>query len=82
MGQILIRQIDDMTLNILRARARASKTSVEALAREAIRAAAAPTVAERQALVRDMQARYQAARIAGVEQTPGWQLIREGRDER
>ena len=56
MGQILVRQLDDATIARLKARARERKTSVEALAREAIREAAKLTVEEKQAIVRDLWA--------------------------
>lgn len=82
MGQLSIRRIDDADLERLRARAKAQKTSVEALAREAIHQAARLTVDEKLALVREMQAKFEAAKVPGAIQTPGWELIREGRDER
>ena len=80
MGQLLIRQIDDEDIERLKARAKALSTSVEALAREAVRKAARLTGEEKQALVRKMLERGEAAKIAGVKQTPGWVLIREDRD--
>jgi plasmid stability protein len=82
MGQLLIRQLDDADLSRLRARAKARKTSVEALAREAIRKEARMTVEEKLALVKQMQDEFEKIKTPGVEQTPGWVLIREGRDER
>ena len=53
--------------------------SVEALAREAISDAARLTVEEKLALVRSMQQWSEAAKIPGVLQTPGVELIREDR---
>jgi plasmid stability protein len=80
MGQLLIRQLDDGAITRLKVRARERNMSVEALAREAIVKAAELTIAEKQALVRRMQAKVRAAMIPGVEQTPGVDLIREDRD--
>jgi plasmid stability protein len=80
MGQIVIRQIDDADLDRLRVRARASKTSVEAIAREAIRKEARLTVDEKLAVVRKMQAKFKAAMIPGACQTSGVDLIRDDRD--
>lgn len=82
MGQLLIRQLDDTDLDRLRARAKARKTSVEALAREAIRKEARMTVEEKLALVSEMHQKFEAAKVPGAKQTPGWMLIRESRDER
>lgn len=79
MGQILIRQLDDQTIARLKLRARERKMSVEALAREAISDAARLTVEEKLALVRSMQAWSEGAKIPGVRQTPGVELIREDR---
>lgn len=81
MAQLLIRQLDDSDLDRLRARAKTQKTSVEALAREAIRQAARPNSVERRAIVQEMRAWSRAARIPGMPQTPGVELIREARDE-
>jgi len=80
MGQILVRQLDDATIARLKVRARERKTSVEALAREAIRDAAKLTVNEKLALVRDMQAWSERAKMPGVTQTAGVDLIREDRN--
>jgi plasmid stability protein len=80
MGQLLIRQLDDADLDRLRARAKAKKTSVEALAREAIRKEARLTVDEKLALVVEMQEWSRQAMVPGVPQTPGLELIREARD--
>ena len=80
MGQLLIRQLDDDDIARLKARAKARSTSVEALAREAVKKAARMTGEEKRALVKTMLARGEAAKIPGVRQTPGWVLIREDRD--
>lgn len=81
MGQIVVRQIDDERLARLKARAKAEQTSVEALARDAIhKAAGGLTVEEKRAIVREMQAAGERAKVPGAVQTPGWQLIREDRD--
>lgn len=80
MGQIVVRQIDDEKLERLRQRARAQRTSVEALARDAIHRAAELTTEEKVALVRSMHEWGRRAQIPGAPQTPGWILIREDRD--
>lgn len=80
MAQILVRQLDDATIARLKALARERKTSVEALAREAIRHAAELTVEEKQAIIRDMWNWSKGARVPGVAQTIGVDLIREDRD--
>ena len=80
MGQLLIRQLDDVTLARLKIAARERKTSVEALARDAVRKVAQLTVDEKLALVRAMQAWSEAAKVPGVNQTSGVDLIREDRD--
>jgi len=77
---MLVRQLDDAAVERLKARARAGKTSVEALAREAIHKAAQLTVEEKLELVRKMQDAGERAKVPGAEQTPGWLLIREDRD--
>lgn len=82
MAQLLIRQIDDEDIAQLKARAKALRTSVEALAREAIRKEAKLTAQERLSLVRAAQAETASLMVPGAKQTPGWALIREGRDER
>lgn len=81
MTQILIRHVDDADLDRLRTRAKVQKTSVEALAREAIRQAAKLTVDEKLALVNEMQAWSRRAQIHGKSQTLGVDLIREARNE-
>ena len=80
MGQILVRQLDDSTITRLKIVARERKTSVEALAREAINAAAKLTVDEKLAIVRNMQAITERAKVPGMPQTPGVDLIREDRE--
>jgi plasmid stability protein len=82
MGQLSIRRIDDEDLARLRLRAKARKTSVEALAREAIHQAARLTMEEKHALVRELQAETEQLKLPGAVQTPGWVLIRESRDTR
>ncbi|MGS1017824.1 FitA-like ribbon-helix-helix domain-containing protein [Allosphingosinicella humi] len=80
MGQILVRQLDDAAIERLKIRARERKTSVEALAREAIYKAAEMTADEKRGLVRKMLDAGERAKVRGVSQTPGWMLIREDRD--
>jgi plasmid stability protein len=81
MGQMTIRKLDDALLTRLKARAKEERTSAEALAREAIhRAAESLSPAEKQALVRESWAKFEAAKIPGKTQTAGWKLIREDRD--
>jgi plasmid stability protein len=79
-AQILVRQLDDAAVERLKARARARKTSVEALAREAIHRAAELTVEEKLELVRQMHAWSRSARVPGTPRTPSEELIREDRD--
>lgn len=80
MGQMLVRQLDDGRLARLKARAKTERTSAEALARAAIHNAAGPSVEEKRAVARRMMAAGERAKVPGVEQTPGWKLIREDRD--
>jgi plasmid stability protein len=80
MAQLLVRKLDEADIGRLRARARANGTSVEALARDAIRKEAQLTVEEKLALVREMQAKFRAALVPGARQTLGGDLIREDRD--
>lgn len=80
MGQLLVRQLDDATIERLKARARERKTSVEALAREALTDAARLTVEEKIALVQRMQDWGRRAMNPDVSQTPSLELIREDRD--
>ncbi|MFZ5794394.1 MAG: hypothetical protein ACRCS5_15790 [Sphingomonas sp.] len=81
MAQILVRQIDDATITRLETLARERKTSVESAAREAIHQPAQLTVAEKLEIVRKMQEWSRRAQVPGVPQTPGIDLIREGRGE-
>ena len=81
MAQLLIRQLDDRDLDRLKVRAKAQRTSVEALAREAIRKEARLTVEEKLEIVREMQAWSARARVQGVAQSLGVDLIREDRDD-
>ena len=77
-----VRQLDDTKLARLKARAREQRTSAEALAREAIhRAADSLSVEEKLALAHRLRTETAHVMTPGVEQTPGWKLIREGRDE-
>lgn len=55
---------------------------MEAEARAALARGARLTVEEKMAVAREMQAEFERVKVPGVAQTPGWQLIREGRDER
>lgn len=80
MAQMLIRQLDDATIMRLKLRARERHMSVEALAREAVTRAAELTVEEKLAIVRRMHSWSEAAKVPGVAQTPGVDLIREDRD--
>ena len=81
MAQITVRQLDDRKVARLKLRAKEQRTSVEAMARDAIHQIADKlTVSEKQAIVRDMQAKFKAAIVPGAVQTPGWALIREDRD--
>lgn len=80
MAQMTVRQIDDARYEQLRARARLRGVSAEALARQAIHDAAQLSVEDKQALVREMWAKFEAARVPGAAQTSGWALIREDRD--
>lgn len=80
MAQILVRQLDDAAVQRLKSRARELNTSVEALARDAIHKAAEFSVDEKRALLAQMRAAGERARVPGARQTPGWQLIREDRD--
>ena len=80
MAQMSIRQIDDDAFLRLKARAKANRTSVEALARDAIHEAAKLTSKEKLALVRQMQAWSESVKVPGIPQTLGVDLIREDRD--
>ena len=80
MGQLLIRQLDDASLQRLRTRARSSNTSLEALAREAVHNMAQTTAEEKLAIVRRMQEWSRRVRNTEVPQSLGVDLIRESRD--
>lgn len=81
MGQMTVRQLDDALLARLKQRAKAERTSAEALARQAIHQAARQlSPEEKMAIVRKWQTAGENAKIAGASQTPGWALIREDRD--
>lgn len=80
MAQILVRQLDDAVVERLKARARARKTSLEAIAREALQRAAELSIEEKLELVRQNHEWSRRARVPGADQTPGWVLIREDRD--
>ena len=82
MAQMTVRQIDDAKYEQLRMRARMRGVSAEALARDAIHDIAQLTADEKLAMVREWQKANEGLKVAGVEQTPGWELIREGRAER
>jgi hypothetical protein len=77
---MLVRQLDDDAIERLKVRARERKTSVEALAREAIHKAAELTVDEKMALIRRSQEWSRRARVPGARQSFGTDLIREDRD--
>lgn len=80
MGQLLIRQIDDATIKRLEIVASQRNTSVEVLARDAIMQAATLSPEEKRAIVQRLHAWSEAAKVPGVPQTPGVDLIREDRD--
>ncbi len=80
MGQILVRQLDDATLTQLKIAARARRTSAEAIARQAITEAARLTVEEKRAVVEQLRAWSDAAKVPGATQSIGVDLIREDRD--
>ena len=82
MAEMSIRKIDDAAYARLKARAKAERTTAEALARNAIHKAAGLTPSERHALALEIQRKFKEAMTPGAEQTPGWVLIRESRDER
>lgn len=81
MAQMLVRQLDDDAIERLKVRARERKTSVEALAREAIHQAAELTVYEKMALIRRSHEWSRRARVPGAGQSLGADLIREDRDD-
>lgn len=80
MAQILVRQLDDAAVERLKARARASNMSLEALARDAIHKAAELGVEEKLALIRRAHEWSRKARVVDAPQTAGVDLIREDRD--
>lgn len=80
MAQVLVRNLDDRVVETHRNRAAAKGRSLEAELREVLQSNARWTVDEKIAYIREMQARARAAMVPGVEQTPGWILIREDRD--
>lgn len=55
---------------------------MEAEARDALARGAQLTGDEKMAIVLAIQAETENLKVPGVAQTPGWVLIREGRDER
>lgn len=80
MAQMTVRQIDDRRYEQLKTRARLKGVSVEALARDAIHEIAELTPEEKRALVQRMHQAGERAKVSGVAQTAGWQLVREDRD--
>lgn len=82
MGQLLIRNVDDSLIETLKQRASVAGRSMEAEARDALARGTKLTVEEKIARVRQLQAETEALKVPGAEQTPGWILIRESRDER
>ena len=82
MGQMLLRNVDNDLIETLKRRAAAAGRSMEAEARDALRRGAMLNPEEKKSLVRQMWAETEALRVSGVEQTPGWLLIREDRDSR
>ena len=81
-GQLLIRNVDDSLIDTLKRRAAAAGRSMEAEARDALARGARLTGLEKQAIVRALLAETEKLKVPGVEQTPGWILIREDRDSR
>jgi plasmid stability protein len=80
MGQILVRNLDDKTIETLRWRARRGATSLEAEARRAIERGLALSKDEALALVDEMLAETERLKVPGAPQTESWRLIREDRD--
>lgn len=80
MAQMSIRQIDDDAFLRLKARAKAERTSAEALARDAIHKAAQVMIDDKLEIVREMQEWSRKAMAPGIPQTSGLELIREARD--
>ena len=82
MGQILIRNLDDGTIDTLKRRAKAASSSLEAEARAAITRGVQLTREEKRVLLDEMMEEGRRAMVPGVPQTEGWILINEGRDQR
>ncbi len=82
MGQLLIRNLDDSVIETLKRRAKAASTSLEAEARKALARGTQLTPEEKAALIDEMLAAAEKAKVPGVEQSEGWVLIREARDSR
>ena len=82
MGQLLIRNLSDSVIETLKRRAKAASTSLEAEARKALAKGTQLTPDEKSALIDEMLAASEKAKVPGVEQTEGWILIREARDSR
>lgn len=84
----MVSGVDEGVLARLDALAKERKTSVEAIARDALvresnrrtSSAATLTVEEKIAIVERMRATVRAATIAGMPQTPSLDLIREDRN--
>jgi antitoxin FitA len=76
MGQVLVRNLDDLVIETLRRRAERHGRSLEQELRVVLTEAAAPTTAERLALVDEIRA-MTPSRLS--DSTP---LIRDDRDER
>ncbi len=82
MGQILIRNLDDSIIETLKRRARVASRSLEAEARLAIARGTQLTREEKRAMLDEMMQEAQRLVAPGVQQTEGWILINEARDER
>ncbi len=82
MGQLLIRNVDDSLIDTLKRRAASAGRSMEAEARDALARGTQLSGEEKVAIVHAIQAEVESLKVPGVEQTPAWILIREGRDER
>jgi antitoxin FitA len=78
MGQVLIRNLDDALLADYREAAQRNQRSLEAELREAL-GRARPVSEERREELLDLSKRIRAM-TPGVQQTPGWVLIRQDRD--
>jgi plasmid stability protein len=82
MGQLLIRNVDDHVIDTLKRRAKAANSSLEAEARIAIAKGAELSREEKAAVIDRWLEEGERLKVPGVEQTPGWVLIREDRDRR